>query len=433
MKILLIYSAQPSRPSNFHWSMLVAILSRHYEIRTAWWITEVIDESKIDPELISGITLSSDIRSYEPDLILIEDRPAALTPNARSRRIPLDLERELLQKGTSLVFLNASPEINNFRDDNQGFIDYGFPICLSKSHTPVRLANYNSDRLIRMQDWQVPIILQYPPFDKIKILSEITMESPFILDDRMDYTPYKNSLHYNGEPLIFAPSNINGKDPVWVYEDDLIGVKRPYVIAAWKSYPGHIFLFTGDLFSDFVIKEGDNVTLLQMLINGISALQKKRSLMKSGLPANSAMFDSINFEKTSPRSVFLSHSWQDKDFVKRLAQDLEMPGITVWLDEAEIKIGDSLIDKIRTGIDQMDYLAVILSRVSIKSEWVKKEVDIAMNQEIAGRRVKVLPILIDNLDQAEIPSFLVGKLYADFTTPTGYKEGLKTLLGRLAS
>jgi hypothetical protein len=119
--------------------------------------------------------------------------------------------------------------------------------------------------------------------------------------------------------------------------------------------------------------------------------------------------------------------------VKRLAQDLEMPGITVWLDEAEIKIGDSLIDKIRTGIDQMDYLAVILSRVSIKSEWVKKEVDIAMNQEIAGRRVKVLPILIDNLDQAEIPSFLVGKLYADFTTPTGYKEGLKTLLGRLAS
>lgn len=268
--------------------------------------------------------------------------------------------------------------------------------------------------MIRIPDWRVPRILQYPPFEKVKILREIVVESPFILDDRMDYTPYKNSLHYYGEPLIFAPPYINGKDPVWVYEDDLIGVKRPFVIAAWKSYPGHIFLFTGDIFSDFVINEGDNTTLLQMLINGIAVLQKKRFLMESGQPANNTIIDSINFKQATPRSVFLSHSWQDKDFVKTLAQDLEMRGVMVWLDEAEIKLGDSLIDKIRDGIDQMDYLAVILSRVSIKSEWVKKEVDIAMNQEIAGRRVKVLPILIDKLDQAEIPSFLVGKLSCRF-------------------
>ena len=187
------------------------------------------------------------------------------------------------------------------------------------------------------------------------------------------------------------------------------------------------------MFSDFVIKEGDNITLLQMLINGIFALQKKRSLMVSGLLTNNVKFDSINIKQSAPRSVFLSHSWQDKNFVKRLAEDLEMRGITVWLDEAEIKIGDSLINKIRDGIDQMDYLAVILSKASIKSEWVKKEVDIAMNQEIAGRRVKVLPILIDKLDQTEMPNFLIGKLYADFTTPTGYREGLKTILRRLFS
>jgi len=41
---------------------------------------------------------------------------------------------------------------------------------------------------------------------------------------------------------------------------------------------------------------------------------------------------------------------------------------------------------------------------------VKREVDIAMNQEIARKRVKVLPIRLDN---CTLPGFLLGKLYAD--------------------
>ena len=55
-------------------------------------------------------------------------------------------------------------------------------------------------------------------------------------------------------------------------------------------------------------------------------------------------------------SIFLSHSHADKDFARRLAMDLKRAGVRIWLDEAELKIGDSLIEKIREGIDQMEYL-----------------------------------------------------------------------------
>ena len=48
-------------------------------------------------------------------------------------------------------------------------------------------------------------------------------------------------------------------------------------------------------------------------------------------------------------SIFLSHSHVDKPFVRRLASDLIDSGVKVWLDEAEILIGDSLIEKIGTG------------------------------------------------------------------------------------
>jgi hypothetical protein len=102
----------------------------------------------------------------------------------------------------------------------------------------------------------------------------------------------------------------------------------------------------------------------------------------------------------------------------------------VWLDEAEMLVGDSLIDKIREGIDAMDYVGAVISRHSIASEWVRRELDVAMNQEIQGRRVKVLPLLIDD---CELPGFLMGKLFADFRDEKGYIHALEQIIKRLGN
>jgi len=126
--------------------------------------------------------------------------------------------------------------------------------------------------------------------------------------------------------------------------------------------------------------------------------------------------------------VFLSHSHFDRHFVNRLANDLRRYGVKVWVDEAEMLVGDSLIEKLRAGIDSMDYLLAVISRHSVKSTWVRREIDVAMTQEIEGRKVKVLPLLIDDCD---LPGFLMGKLYADFRKPVKYNDGLEALLKRL--
>lgn len=129
-------------------------------------------------------------------------------------------------------------------------------------------------------------------------------------------------------------------------------------------------------------------------------------------------------------SIFLSHSSADKPFVRKLAADIHRNGFYAWVDEAEIKLGDSLIGKIEEGIENTDYLGVVISSNSIKSEWVTREVRIALNQEIHGKRVKVLPILLENVN---IPSFLLDKKYADFTTEEKYKSSLQLILDRLSS
>lgn len=127
-------------------------------------------------------------------------------------------------------------------------------------------------------------------------------------------------------------------------------------------------------------------------------------------------------------SVFLSHSHADKPFARKLAADLRKVGHAVWIDEAEINIGDSLIEKIRSGLDQVDFVAAILSSASIASPWVTRELDIASNREIDENRVVVLPLL---LEPVELPGFLKGKFYGDFTDATHYDEMFDLLVRKL--
>lgn len=149
---------------------------------------------------------------------------------------------------------------------------------------------------------------------------------------------------------------------------------------------------------------------------------------------NQLVRDSVAIQKGDLKqekyhSLFLSHTGDDKPFVRQLRDDLLAHGVPrVWLDEAEIEIGDSLIEKIDEGMKLSRYIAVVLSTKSIKAPWVKKELDVAMNREIKGGEVVVLPLLYE---KCELPGFLKGKLYADFTDPKKYDVMLTKLLRRL--
>ena len=111
-------------------------------------------------------------------------------------------------------------------------------------------------------------------------------------------------------------------------------------------------------------------------------------------------------------SIFICHSSRDKEFVRILKTRLSRFNIRVWVDEDEIKGGESLIIAISNAISEMEYLGVVLSPNAVQSKWVQEELELALNQQIEKASVKVIPIL---LRQCEIPSFLKGKKYINFT------------------
>lgn len=123
------------------------------------------------------------------------------------------------------------------------------------------------------------------------------------------------------------------------------------------------------------------------------------------------------------KRVFISHSSEDKPFVDRLASDLERMNIGVWYDKWELRVGDSIIDKIQEGIESQDFLIIVLSPASVASNWVKRELNAALMRELGERRVVVLPV---RLVDCTIPVFLQEKKYADFVE--NYEHGFEELL-----
>ncbi|MGD0857026.1 MAG: toll/interleukin-1 receptor domain-containing protein, partial [Dehalococcoidia bacterium] len=93
-----------------------------------------------------------------------------------------------------------------------------------------------------------------------------------------------------------------------------------------------------------------------------------------------------------------------------MAANLFKNRIPVWVDKWELKVGDSIVKRIESAIENADALLVVLSRASVESEWCKKELTAGLIKELEEKSVFVMPIVIDN---CVIPLFLRDKLYAD--------------------
>ena len=66
---------------------------------------------------------------------------------------------------------------------------------------------------------------------------------------------------------------------------------------------------------------------------------------------DSIMLEKIDSKKERYHGIFLSHTEADKPFVRQLRDDLLGHNVPrVWVDEAEIQLGDSLIAKIDEGL-----------------------------------------------------------------------------------
>ena len=101
-------------------------------------------------------------------------------------------------------------------------------------------------------------------------------------------------------------------------------------------------------------------------------------------------------ERINRPKVFLSHSQKNSDFIEKLDSDLRKCQIDTWLFTVDIRHGKSWQDSIfESGIPTCDAVLVYLTEASIQSAVVKKEIDVALIQNLKDNNIAFLPY-VDN-------------------------------------
>ncbi len=125
--------------------------------------------------------------------------------------------------------------------------------------------------------------------------------------------------------------------------------------------------------------------------------------------------------------VFISYSHTDAELVDRLAVAMVQARTHVWVDRWELKVGDSLLDRIQREISVADALVVVLSKASVSSEWCRRELNAGLVRELEEKQILVLPAL---LEDCAVPLFLKDKLFADFRGD--FERGLRQVRAAVA-
>ena len=101
--------------------------------------------------------------------------------------------------------------------------------------------------------------------------------------------------------------------------------------------------------------------------------------------------------------IFLSHNSRHKPLVREIKRYLP-EHINLWIDEKDLLIGDDLHDSIKDAIEtNTDFVIIFIDQLAIKSAWVLKELEWAINHEKEIGRTFLLPIVLEKEAWLNLP------------------------------
>ena len=122
-------------------------------------------------------------------------------------------------------------------------------------------------------------------------------------------------------------------------------------------------------------------------------------------------------------TFFLSHSHADHAVVERICQYLAMNQIKVWKDSVKLSPGQPLTKGVLDAIRSAHYFCIVLSKESVRSEWVAMELEAALAHERNESDNFLLPVLIE---ACEIPAPLRDVVQIDLRSD--FEAGMERLV-----
>jgi hypothetical protein len=127
-------------------------------------------------------------------------------------------------------------------------------------------------------------------------------------------------------------------------------------------------------------------------------------------PARERQIDKVDTHHK--QTVFVSHATANRKWVEReVVSLLERSGIEPWFSTHKIETSAQWEREILRGLTTCDWFALVVSRDSAKSEWVKDE----LHWAFANRPKRIVPIVMERCDLYEFHIRLPRIQFVDFS------------------
>lgn len=159
---------------------------------------------------------------------------------------------------------------------------------------------------------------------------------------------------------------------------------------SWRARREILHGLFGPIHRELEQREDDEIesTIERPIAGGNLATQNGPT--RAGLASDQAL--AADAAADSARDVFISHATEDKaDIARPLAEALRRRGISVWYDDFELRLGDSLRQRIDAGIARSRFGLVILSEAFFAKGWPQYELAGFVTQMNSGQK-SLLPI-----------------------------------------
>jgi len=135
------------------------------------------------------------------------------------------------------------------------------------------------------------------------------------------------------------------------------------------------------------------------------------------------------------QQIFISHASADDAFVKKLREALEAYHYPIWVDSRNLRGGSKLAPEIVQAIANASQFIAVLSPNTVKSSWVRREIEKALEVEKRCRSdgYRVIPLLLPGLTPAALANWFDEEPVAVpiQSGPGGLTEAMPAILAAL--
>ena len=125
----------------------------------------------------------------------------------------------------------------------------------------------------------------------------------------------------------------------------------------------------------------------------------------------------------SKRQVYISysHAGADREWIRKFAESLQHENVTVWLDEWQIRVGESIGDSVAKGLRESDIIVAVIHPQNVRQPWLFFELGAAI-----GMGKQVVAVVSKDVDFSQLPQSLRARKFLWQESPEETAHALVT-------